>query len=686
MILLTQTSNGNKKLVDESSIERLIQRSPSSLTEIILKSNQKYVVSESITDIYNNLCPTTMLLVTETNGSRNLIYKGDIRVEGNINGGSYIVYKDKSNKRLSVTESIADLQAALCAANSSTDTYVDSGSLTTPTNLQLTLVGGGLVDIDLDPLKQDILDSLTSGIIRKKAAIDIVDNTMAAPGSPNIGDRYLLDITGATDPSWGGAAPNSIVEWDGSAWVAEVPEEGWTIYVDNENSDYLFIDDGAAQWEQRQSGSVVLQRRLFVSENGDDATAVPYDASKPYRYPWTAIAAAGIGDSVHIEAGTYILGPGGDTDDGTKRLIKDRVSVICSASVVIQHTQTSGSISELWSDDGIRTECLFKGYATFFSSRPTPQQYLHLSNSFSKVHVELHSWTSNVRLFSTAFQECIWKTYSWKSTSQSFSNRFAVTLNEAIFEFKAKRYIRIGASSFTHFEFRNTGGTISDGLIKIGIEEYRYSASLSLGNIYIDNAVSGGTRVDVKINKNIGTISNPNPIILLQGNSDAYFDVELNGINHFGTTLRGGGTNNINGKISQQGTIGDFNDGNVPIRFSGFTGRLDLLLDLDVLVTNNTIAAIYAQASTSSNFIKGKIKTSHPTQGALLIASGASTEHASLKNLIMECISSECVTTLGTPSVPNVLVYENTYSNKAPQVGSITEILNNIQFDSQVVA
>lgn len=96
--------------------------------------------------------------------------------------------------------------------------------------------------------------------------IDYVDNT-AVPPTEVLGDRYILDDTGASNASWDGAAALSLVEFNGTTWDVFNTLEGDVTYVDAENKDRLYVDDGSPYWELRDG---LLEQ---------DATQVPYTAT-----------------------------------------------------------------------------------------------------------------------------------------------------------------------------------------------------------------------------------------------------------------------------------------------------------------------------------------------------------------------------------------------------------------------
>lgn len=105
----------------------------------------------------------------------------------------------------------------------------------------------------------DAVDDMGSAVYasagtRRPAVIDVVDCT-AAPPTEVSGDRYILDASGAPHADWDGASQNDLVVFNGTTWDAQTPIEGWVAYVDVKDTDYRFVDDGAAAWEAAAGGT-----------------------------------------------------------------------------------------------------------------------------------------------------------------------------------------------------------------------------------------------------------------------------------------------------------------------------------------------------------------------------------------------------------------------------------------------
>jgi hypothetical protein len=111
--------------------------------------------------------------------------------------------------------------------------------------------------------------AILSGYARRQGVIARVDNT-AAPPTEVSGDRYILDSTGASHGDWDGAAAEDLVEFDGASWVATTPTEGWIAYSDGSDTDWLFVDDGAAAWQERTAGGGVTDHGALTGLSDDD--------------------------------------------------------------------------------------------------------------------------------------------------------------------------------------------------------------------------------------------------------------------------------------------------------------------------------------------------------------------------------------------------------------------------------
>jgi len=123
-------------------------------------------------------------------------------------------------------------------------------------DIDLTAINSRIDVLDLDVLAiNSRIGAIESGISRRAAVLAVVDAS-AIPPTEVDGDRYILGTEIPVNAAWDSASNNQIVEYDGASWVGVTPSEGWVTYDDSTDSDYLFVDDGTPQWEQRSAGGV----------------------------------------------------------------------------------------------------------------------------------------------------------------------------------------------------------------------------------------------------------------------------------------------------------------------------------------------------------------------------------------------------------------------------------------------
>ena len=123
---------------------------------------------------------------------------------------------------------------------------------------------------------QALWDAIEEGVGgRKRAVINYVDNTVAPP-TEVLADRYLLNFTGVSHVDWDGAIAGDIVEFNGTTWDALTPIEGDIVYVDTEDQDRQYVDDGSPAWEARPTASNYWTRTGSVVSpyNAGDGLAV----------------------------------------------------------------------------------------------------------------------------------------------------------------------------------------------------------------------------------------------------------------------------------------------------------------------------------------------------------------------------------------------------------------------------
>ena len=145
----------------------------------------------------------------------------------------------------------ADLRAAIIAGDLTA--VFDTAAITDATTFD-----NHLIDFDRVQTITNTADILTNANAiaaldsagRLGEVLDYVDNT-AVPPTEVLGDRYILDDTGASNAAWDGAAALDLVEFDGAVWVVKTVASGNNTYVIGETQDRIFVDDGSPAWEPR---------------------------------------------------------------------------------------------------------------------------------------------------------------------------------------------------------------------------------------------------------------------------------------------------------------------------------------------------------------------------------------------------------------------------------------------------
>jgi len=179
----------------------------------------------------------------------------------------------------------------------------------------------------LDELARRVKDNeeeinlLTTSYNRRAAVIDLVDNTLAPP-TEVLNDRYILDFTGTSNAAWDGALAGDIVEFDGALWVGVTPVEGYVSYVDDQNKDALYTDDGSPQWELR----------TIAVENHNDLQNIQGGAVGDHQHLTTA-EKANITGSVTVHSDVNSAGSGDIITTGERNALHPAVSTSDTANI-----------------------------------------------------------------------------------------------------------------------------------------------------------------------------------------------------------------------------------------------------------------------------------------------------------------------------------------------------------------
>ena len=118
------------------------------------------------------------------------------------------------------------------------------------------------------------------------------------PGSPNDGDRYIVDIPGTGD--WTGL-DDYIVEWDTASgtWDTYPPNEGFTTFVEDEDKYYLYYNGAWAPM-----GEGISHNDLKNLDGDDHIYYVPTDGSRGFTATVSGIDPV---ENYHLATKQYVL-------------------------------------------------------------------------------------------------------------------------------------------------------------------------------------------------------------------------------------------------------------------------------------------------------------------------------------------------------------------------------------------
>jgi len=148
-------------------------------------------------------------------------------------------------------------------ATAGTD-YVTAGSSNTFTNKTIDADNNTISNLETDNFKAGVIDATTTlgtsdtviptqnavkvyvdnniaGLSWKEAVLDLIADNTAEPPTEVSGDRYLLSVDGgAPHANWDGAEAGDMVEFNGTVWVEEDPQDGDAVFVEDVDAGYVY--------------------------------------------------------------------------------------------------------------------------------------------------------------------------------------------------------------------------------------------------------------------------------------------------------------------------------------------------------------------------------------------------------------------------------------------------------------
>jgi len=158
------------------------------------------------------------------------------------------------------------------------------------------------------------VDTGIAGLSWKEAVLDIIADNTALPPDETTGNRYVLSTTGGIpDANWDGAEAGDMVEFDGSSWVEEDPQDGDAVFAEDEDIGYVYTGTAWTPF----SGTSVFNAGSGLSQSGNtfklggtlsEATTITQGDYK-MLYDLTGTGDFSVDDTLYVtDAGTVGIG------------------------------------------------------------------------------------------------------------------------------------------------------------------------------------------------------------------------------------------------------------------------------------------------------------------------------------------------------------------------------------------
>ncbi len=140
-----------------------------------------------------------------------------------------------------------------------------------------------LPTLGTDGVNKDYVDSAVQGITHQRPIKSFLDFTTAEPGAPTLADRYISTVTGVSSVTAQSVTEDYIYEWNGVDWDELIPDEGWAVWDDDTDTNYVF---NGVEWVK--FGSTITHGNLAGLQGGI-ATEYFHLSQNDYNYTFGVV-------------------------------------------------------------------------------------------------------------------------------------------------------------------------------------------------------------------------------------------------------------------------------------------------------------------------------------------------------------------------------------------------------------
>ena len=133
-------------------------------------------------------------------------------------------------------------------------------------------------------VRLDQLNSIVGGLDWQESVLDQLNLVTSEPASPTVGDRYISLATGTSSVTSQAVTIHYIYEWNGTDWTEFIPNEGWTVWIEDIDTNYTYngstwVEFGSTVSHNNTTGLQGGQASQYYHLNLSDYTNLTADSA-----------------------------------------------------------------------------------------------------------------------------------------------------------------------------------------------------------------------------------------------------------------------------------------------------------------------------------------------------------------------------------------------------------------------